>query len=64
MRPVPEAGAVSAGRVRSLLPNLLLLVAALGMAGVLLALIEGGLRAAGLGNPDASRTSRLAYQQV
>lgn len=64
MRPVPEAGAVSAGRVRSLLPNLLLLIAALGMAGVLLALIEGGLRAAGLGNPDASRTSRLAYQQV
>ncbi|MCG8460437.1 MAG: hypothetical protein MI919_29500, partial [Holophagales bacterium] len=44
--------------------HLLLVVGSLLIAGLLLALIEVGLRVAGIGGPDASRTSRLEYQQI
>jgi lysophospholipase L1-like esterase len=49
---------------RRLLANLPVVALSLAGSFLLLALLEGGLRSAGIGAPDASRASRLRYQQV
>lgn len=56
---------MSVPRFRSALAaNLLLLVASTAVALVSLALVEGVLRLVHVGAPDASRASRLKYQQI
>jgi tetratricopeptide (TPR) repeat protein len=52
-------------RVRHpLAANLLLVLGSLLFTLLLLALVEGGLRLAGIGAPDAAHASRLKYQQI
>ncbi len=48
----------------SLAANALLAAVSLGVSLALLAGVEGVLRAAGVGGPDPTRTSRLRYQQI
>jgi lysophospholipase L1-like esterase len=44
--------------------NALLVTVSVAVSLCLLAAVEGGLRLAGVGAPDATRTSRLRYQQI
>ena len=54
-----------AGKRRSsLISNGILLGASIVVTALLFGTLEGVLRLAGLGEPDASRTSRLKYQQI
>jgi tetratricopeptide (TPR) repeat protein len=48
----------------ALAENLLLVLGSVGFALLLFGALEGGLRLAGVGDPDASGASRLAYQQI
>ena len=51
-------------RSSSLISNGILLGASIVVTALLFGTLEGVLRLAGLGEPDASRTSRLKYQQI
>ncbi len=44
--------------------NLLLVAASLAFLTFVVGILELGLRAVGLGDPDPTRTSRLGYQQL
>lgn len=59
-------GSESQTRVKQqpLVGNLLVALASLAFTFLFLALVEGALRLSGLGDPGASRSSRLAYQQI
>jgi tetratricopeptide (TPR) repeat protein len=48
----------------SLATNALLVAVSAAVSLCLLGAVEGGLRLAGIGGPDATRTSRLRYQQI
>jgi lysophospholipase L1-like esterase len=51
-------------RAPSVLANLLLVLGSVAAALLFLGVAEGGLRLAGIGDPDVSRSSRLKYQQI
>jgi hypothetical protein len=44
--------------------NLLVALGSVVLTLALLAVLEAGLRSSGIGDPDASRASRLKYQQI
>ena len=55
---------MSGSSTQALRENLTLAAVSLGVALVAVALLEVALRVVGIGDPDASRASRLKYQQI